>query len=72
MLPKKDQMSFKNNQVELLEMKNRIIKIKIKNSLMGILNTAEERISKLEVISELQLPKTAGQKETQMGNIMRV
>lgn len=63
MLPKKDQMSFKNNQVELSEMKNRIIKIKIKNSLMGILNTAEERISKLEVISELQLPKTAGQKK---------
>lgn len=39
---------------------------------MGILNTPEERISKLEVIYELQYPKIAGQKETQMGNIMRV
>lgn len=51
-------------------MKNRTVKIK--NLWIGILNTAEERISKLEDISELQYPKIAGQKETQMGNIMIV
>lgn len=36
---------------------------------MCILNIDEEKISKLEDISELQFPKIAGHKETQMGNI---